>query len=135
MIFLKFINKIISIFVIGSVLYALIEILWRGYTHWSMMLAGGSCFLTIYWVNEHNKSSSNIRKYTLCAILITLIELIFGVVFNVILRMDIWDYSARKFNFLGQICPLYTFFWFLLSIPAIFLCNKINTFLSKHVEN
>ena len=35
----------ILIFSIGACGYGLIEILWRGYTHWSMLGAGGLSFL------------------------------------------------------------------------------------------
>ena len=31
----------IVLFSIGAMGYGLIEILWRGYTHWSMLTAGG----------------------------------------------------------------------------------------------
>ena len=33
------------IFVVGEIGYSLLEILWRGYTHWTMSLTGGLCFL------------------------------------------------------------------------------------------
>ena len=32
------------LFGIGALGYGLIEILWRGYTHYSMLTAGGICF-------------------------------------------------------------------------------------------
>ena len=32
--------------------------------------------------------------------------------------MNVWDYSDRKFNLMGQICPLYSALWFLLCIPV-----------------
>ena len=38
-------------FAIGSVLYGTIEILWRGYTHWTMLLAGGICLALFYVFN------------------------------------------------------------------------------------
>ena len=33
---------------IGSVGYSAIEVLWRGFTHWTMALAGGVGFLLLY---------------------------------------------------------------------------------------
>lgn len=36
------------VFLIGGVTYAMIEIMWRGNTHWTMVLLGGLCFLTLY---------------------------------------------------------------------------------------
>ncbi len=41
--------KYIAIFTFGGVGYAFIEISFRGYTHWSMVLTGGACMLTFYF--------------------------------------------------------------------------------------
>ena len=38
--------------VIGGVTYMLIEIAWRGYTHWSMGVLGGVCFVAVGLLNE-----------------------------------------------------------------------------------
>ena len=40
----------VGIFLIGGALYNLIEILWRGYTHWSMFIVGGLCFQLIGYI-------------------------------------------------------------------------------------
>ena len=55
----------------------------------------------------------------LSSVIITVLELITGLIVNVWLRMDIWDYSNLPYNFKGQICLLYSFFgsWF----PALLL--------------
>ena len=37
----------VLIYAAGGLLYGLIEILWRGWTHWSMVLCGGLCFLSL----------------------------------------------------------------------------------------
>ena len=36
------------VFIIGGLMYALIEISARGYTHWSMVLTGGLCLTLMY---------------------------------------------------------------------------------------
>ena len=38
----------IAVFVLGGAAYGMIEILFRGYTHWTMVLTGGACILTLY---------------------------------------------------------------------------------------
>ena len=38
--------------VIGGITYMCIEILWRGYTHWSMGVLGGVCFALIGLLDE-----------------------------------------------------------------------------------
>ena len=40
------------IYAAGGLLYGLIEILWRGWTHWSMVLCGGLCFLMMYLISD-----------------------------------------------------------------------------------
>jgi len=52
---------------------------------------------------------------------ITFGELIFGIIFNIILKMNIWDYGNMWMNFYGQICPLFSLIWCFLSVIIIFL--------------
>ena len=40
-------------------------------------------------------------------------------------RLGVWDYSRRKGNLLGQICPLYSALWFLLCIPVLPLSRAL----------
>ena len=56
------------------------------------------------------------------ALVITCIELIAGVIFNILLRQDVWDYSNMPLNFLGQICLPFSAVWFILYFPAEYLC-------------
>lgn len=46
---MKQLCKLIFLFVVGGLLYAVIEILWRGYTHWTMAILGGMCFFGLRW--------------------------------------------------------------------------------------
>ena len=57
----------------------------------------------------------------LSALIITALEFITGLIVNIWLKMDIWDYSQLPYNFMGQICLLYSIFWFLVSSVAIVL--------------
>ena len=61
------------------------------------------------------------------AAVITLVELFVGCIVNIWLGLKIWDYSDQKGNILGQICPLYTLFWCILSIPVSRICIRLNT--------
>ena len=38
----------ILVFVLGGSAYGLMEILFRGHTHWTMVITGGACILTLY---------------------------------------------------------------------------------------
>ena len=114
-----------AIFGIGAVGYGLIEILWRGRTHWSMALAGGFSFLGLSKISERLKNSCLFVKALAGCLFITTIEFIFGVLFNIILKRKVWDYSKMPLNFCGQICALYSFFWLILSLLFIPISDKI----------
>lgn len=123
----------LSVYLFGAVSYGLIEILWRGYTHWTMILTGGICFLSIYVVNTVFTDINILLRALISAVIITAVELTVGVIVNIKLGWNVWDYSAVKFNFLGQISLVYSFFWYLLSIPASILCVMINRAVFKNI--
>lgn len=64
-------------------------------------------------------------------IAVTSVEFVFGVIFNLILKKNIWDYSKIPFNIGGQVCLLYTVLWSFLSIIAIPLSVKLDNKLKK----
>lgn len=109
----------IYMFVFGAVLYSLIEIVFRGYTHWTMTLTGGAVFLIIYSFNKRMSGTSLLLRCAAGSAVITAIEFAVGCVVNLWLKMDVWDYSDKPFNLLGQVCPLFSVIWFFLCIPAI----------------
>lgn len=114
-----------AVYSIGAAAYSLIEILWRGFTHWTMALTGGLCFLLIYITEAAHESTPLWKKCAAGSLIITLAELIVGFIVNILLDWDVWDYSSMKFNFHGQVCALYSALWFLLCIPASFICTRL----------
>lgn len=109
-------------FFTGGFLYCGIEILARGYSHISMFLAGGICFLLIGVVELIlGDSASIVSQMIFCGLMITTVELAIGMVVNRHMHLNVWDYSGQQYNFQGQICLLYSNLWFLLSCPAILL--------------
>ncbi len=118
------------IFPIGGAGYNLLEILWRGYTHWSMALAGGLCFCCIYAICS-SQGTHFLTKCALCAFTITGIEFVFGCIVNLLFHMEVWDYSHLPLHLLGQVCLPYTALWFLLTMPLIPLCKRLNVLIRK----
>ncbi|MBR2447477.1 MAG: hypothetical protein IKB29_00680 [Clostridia bacterium] len=118
-------------FPIGALGYGLIEILWRGYTHFSMLLAGGICFVTFAKIGEKFKQKTLLARAVIGSAFVTAIELIFGIIFNIILKKDVWDYSKMPFNFKGQICLLYSLFWIVLGLVFIPFSLKVKVRLQK----
>ena len=110
------------LFFIGGFLYVLIEMMWRGYSHWTMGILGGFCFIIVGGANEFLPWNMSILLQMLCGSLtITTFEFAVGYICNIVLKWNIWDYSHMPFNFMGQICLLYSFYWFLISLPIILL--------------
>ncbi len=118
-------------FPMGALGYGLIEILWRGYTHPSMLTAGGICFVFFAKIGEKLKNASVFKKAIIGSGFITFIELVFGIIFNIILKKNVWDYSKMPLNFKGQICLLYSVFWGFLSIIFIPFATYVKVRLQK----
>lgn len=66
-----------------------------------------------------NIKMSFVSQMVLSTFIITGLELITGLIVNVWLGWDIWDYSDLAYNFKGQICLLYSVLWFFASSVAI----------------
>lgn len=125
------IKEFLIVYSIGAVVYSLIEIMWRGYTHWTMSLLGGTCFSFIYVIAD---KLGHLKIWTKClfsSIFITTAEFIVGIVVNLVFKMNVWDYSDERFNLLGQICLLYSVFWYFLCIPATLVSNLLRKKLRK----
>lgn len=45
-------GKYLLLFVTGGLLYNIIEILLRGWSHWTMFILGGVCFICLGLINE-----------------------------------------------------------------------------------
>lgn len=117
--FIKWKSRRLGIFCYGAFGYASLEILSRGYTHWSMMLAGGLCLLLLFEISARMAHRSLLVQAAAGALGITVIEFCFGVVFNLWLGQAVWSYAGEPFNLLGQVCLYYTGVWYLLSLPVL----------------
>lgn len=112
--------KYIVLFLIGGAAYFGIEILWRGYSHWTMFLLGGLCFVIVGALNNWLPWEMDIEKQVgIGAIIITVLEFIVGVIVNLVLKWNVWDYSLLPFNILGQISLPFTLIWIVLSAAII----------------
>jgi len=124
--FIKSIFKYIILFLIGGATYFLIEILWRGYSHWTMFLLGGLCFVSVGLINNVFPWEMKIELQSIIgSVLITTLEFIVGVIVNIHLKWNVWDYSDLPFNILGQVCLPFTMLWMILSFVIIILDDKI----------
>lgn len=110
------------LFFIGGMIYFCLEILWRGYSHWTMILVGGACFLMCGFVNEVFEWDMPMwQQMIICSIDIISIEFIAGCILNMWLGLNVWDYSNMPLNLFGQICAPFMLLWFFVSAIAIVL--------------
>jgi uncharacterized membrane protein len=119
-------KKYIMIFLIGAMGYGLLERVFRGFTHWTMLLTGGLVLVILYYVNSKNENAPLWQKCLVGTFIITMIELAVGCVVNLWLGWNVWDYSAYSFNFMGQICLAFTILWFVLCIPLSYFTRYLH---------
>lgn len=115
---------------IGGTAYGLVEVLWRGHTHWTMVLLGGVCFYLIGQIGSHLRLPLYLCAVP-CAYVITGLEFLTGCVVNLLLGWNVWDYSSLPMNLLGQVSLTFLGCWYLLSIPALPLATHLKKILVR----
>lgn len=114
--------KYMLIYTVGGAGYGALELAFRGRTHWSMLLAGGACLSLLYAISVKSRRPLW-QKCVMGGAVITGIELITGLIVNVGLGWEVWNYSDIPMNLMGQICPRFTLLWCLLCVPVMPLCR------------
>lgn len=122
---MKVFLKYLTLFLAGGALYYTLEVLFRGYSFLAMAGCGGLCFVICGVLNEKDRCMPLLLQMTRAACGITAIEFFFGLILNVWLGLNMWNYSNMPGNIIGQICPEFTLLWFLLSAVGIFLDDVI----------
>ncbi len=117
--------RAVSLAAAGGLAYNLVEICWRGRTHWTMTLVGGLCFHLIGRIFADRASKGTFLCCLQSAAAVTAVELLGGCVINLWWRMQVWDYSRQWGNLAGQICLLYAVLWMGLSLPAAYLYRRL----------
>ena len=116
------IPKLVLLFVLGGLMYMGVEILFRGYTHFSMFLVGGLCFVLVGGINEKLPwDMAFVSQMMIASFLVTAVEFIAGVILNLLLGLGVWDYSSLPYNLFGQISLIFSVGWFFLSAIGILL--------------
>lgn len=117
------------VWAIGGLLYVSIEILFRGWSHPSMFLVGGLCFLAIGMLDQAAPGMPLLAQAFLGAGIITALELVSGLIVNVGLGLNVWDYSHHAYNYKGQICLGFSLLWVPMSLAAVFADDAFRKFL------
>lgn len=127
-------KKIISFF-IGGALYFVIEIMTRGYSHYSMFICGGISYVLVgiigRWILDNNRRPEiAIASVMLVgSMIITTMELFTGIIVNIVFDMRVWDYSNMDYNVMGQICPAFSILWALISLPCVYIDSVVRKYI------
>ena len=117
----RMLNHILR-WIAGGTVYGLLEILWRGHTHWTMVLLAAALCVPLDLANNYIPwDTSLLLQSVLGGLTVTVMELLAGLVINVWLGLRVWDYSRQWGNLWGQICPKFALLWCLLAGVVIVL--------------
>jgi uncharacterized membrane protein len=105
-----------------------LELLWRGWSHGSMFLAGGLCFVLLGHLNAVRPRLSMPMRVITGTAGITMVELGMGLLVN--RNYTVWDYRDQPGNFLGQICPGFMLLW----LPLAWLALVLYDILDRQLE-
>ena len=98
---------------VGGLLYGLLEIAYRGHTHWTMVLLAALLCIPLDLANEVMPWRLPLAlQGVIGGLTITAAELLAGLVLNCWLGLEIWDYSGLWGNLWGLV-------WCVLAIPVI----------------
>ena len=128
-----------TLFVIGSLIGWIIELFFRrfvsqkkwmnpGFLTGPYLPIYGFGVLVLYGVSNlplgiENKVVDIIVHVLIIGVGMTLIEFVAGLIFIKWLKIKLWDYSDRKGNIMGVICPSFSLIWLAVGSLYYFLIN------------
>lgn len=115
----------VMVFLIGGLGYFCLEVVYRGYSHWTMFLTGGIAFLCLFTLFNASVSLPFWARCIAGGFIVTAIEFVVGVVVNKWLDWNIWDYSSLPLNLFGQVSLLFSLIWLVLCVPIGFFSRLL----------
>lgn len=112
-------------FCTGALGYTVLELFFRGYTHWSMTITGGLCVCILLTIEQQFPFWKIWQKSLVGAWWITMIEFVVGCIVNLWLRWDVWDYTNLSMQLMGQVSLLFSCLWFLLCIGVFWMFEQL----------
>ena len=136
---MKYLVIISTLFAIGSLIGWIIELFFRrfvsqkkwmnpGFLTGPYLPIYGFGVLVLYGVSNLSLGISNQPVDIIVHILVigvgmTVVEFIAGLIFIKGLKVKLWDYSDRKGNIMGIICPSFSLIWLVVGSLYYFLLN------------
>ena len=117
---MKKISEYLFLIGAGGCIYYTFELIFRGFSHWTMFLLGGICFLFFAIQGRVTGWQDALWRQVLrCAIFVTSMEFITGIIVNKWLHLEVWDYTDQPFQLFGQICLPFMIIFSGLSVVGI----------------
>lgn len=136
--------SIVTLFVIGSLIGWVIELFFRRYVSQHKWVNPGFLVgpylpiygfgtVALYGLSNIDLSSIGLSdasvwgaiiKVVMIAVVMVLVEFIAGLIFIKGLKIKLWDYSNRKGNIMGIICPSFSLIWLVVGALYYFFINK-----------
>ena len=120
------------LFALGGCMYMVLELLWRGWSHGSMFVAGGLCFLLVGQLNQTQPQLPLLLRAAAGAGIITMVEYAAGLLVNQ--NYTVWDYRTQPMNYHGQICFGFSLLWIPVALGGMFLYDALDTRLTKYAR-
>lgn len=121
------VSEYIFLWALGGSIYYLLEMGFRGFSHWSMFVVGGLalCFCTYQGEAMHWTEGLWIQLIR-SVVFVTALEFITGILVNKYFHLAVWDYSDQPFNLWGQICIPFMILFSGLLLLAIYLGGTLS---------
>ncbi|MBR0439566.1 MAG: putative ABC transporter permease [Bacilli bacterium] len=136
---MKYLVIVSTLFVIGSLVGWVIELFFRrfvsqkkwmnpGFLTGPYLPIYGSGVVVLYAISNvplgiSIKAWDIIVRIVIIGVGMTLIEFIAGLIFIKGLKVKLWDYSDRKGNIMGIICPQFSLIWIIVGSLYYFFVN------------
>ncbi|BDF33958.1 hypothetical protein CE91St62_20230 [Lachnospiraceae bacterium] len=115
---------------LGGCIYYTLEVVFRGFSHWSMFLLGGICLLFFEIQGRAvNWEDALWRQLIRCIVFVTSMEFITGIIVNKWLGLGVWDYTNQPFHLFGQICLPFVVLFSGLCVIGILLSGYLSYWL------
>jgi uncharacterized membrane protein len=124
--YMKKISEYLFLWAVGGCMYYGFEMVFRGFSHWTMFVLGGICFVffavqgkMLHWQDPLWMQIGR------CMVFVTSMEFITGIIVNKWLHMNVWDYSRLPFQLFGQICVPFIIIFSGLAAAGIILSGYL----------
>ena len=124
--FWKKVAEYAFLWILGGSIYFAFELIFRGFSHWSMFILGGICMMFFAFQGSASNFSEPLWKQVFrCTIFVISCEFITGIIVNKWLGIDVWDYSDMPLHLFGQICLPFALLFAILCTLGILLSGSL----------